>query len=228
MTHRFRVLIFDWDGTLMDSEAHIVQSMVSAMEELGTEVLDARTIGNVIGLGMREAVHTLFPERRDEAFVKAFVDAYRSYFFAPDAPQALFPGAVSTLRDLRADGYRLAVATGKSRKGLDLALEQTGLGDLFNVTRAADETASKPDPRMLREILAELGADADEAIMIGDTAFDMEMARNAGTHAVAVSYGVHDTARLMAYQPLTCLDELPTLSEWLVGAAASTPLASAS
>ncbi|MEJ2346927.1 MAG: HAD-IA family hydrolase [Gammaproteobacteria bacterium] len=228
MTQRFKVLIFDWDGTLMDSEAHIVQSMVSAMEQLGTEVLDARTIGNVIGLGMREAVHTLFPQRRDEAFVKAFVDAYRSHFFAADAPQALFPGAASTLRGLRADGYRLAVATGKSRRGLDFALEQTGLGDLFSATRAADETASKPDPRMLREILAELGADPDEAIMIGDTAFDMEMARNAGTHAVAVSYGVHDTARLMAYRPLTCLDELAALSQWLVAAAVPKRVASAS
>ncbi len=212
----YELLIFDWDGTLMDSQAHIVASMCAAMDALAIERLDQARICNVIGLGLREAVRALFPDRHtDEAFVTAFVRHYQDHYFASQVAPALFSHSASTLRALQTNGYRLAVATSKSRVGLDRALSETGLQGLFESTRTADETASKPDPRMLREILAECHVASHQAIMIGDTEYDMAMARDAGAHAIAVSYGVHAAQRLQRYRPLTCLDDIAELSTWL-------------
>lgn len=210
-----KLLVFDWDGTLMDSEAHIVSCLRAAGAELELEPLPDAVMKNIIGLGLQDAVDTLYPGR-DEAFRQRFSAAYRRHFFAPaEIPSKLFPGARETLHWLRERGYRLAVATGKGRLGLDKALRDTGLAALFEITRCAEETCSKPDPRMLLEIVEEVGVRATQTVMIGDTEYDMQMAHNARTHAVAVSYGVHERERLLHWQPLTCLDAITELPGWL-------------
>ena len=211
MTHAPRLVIFDWDGTLMDSEQHIVASMHGAMDRLGIPRLPAAQVRNIIGLGMREAIEALFPNQVDEDFARRFVAAYREFYFDPDAPQALFEGARRVLDTLHAHGRLLAVATGKSRRGLDLALSYLDLADRFHASRCADETASKPDPRMLQEILAELSVAPEEAVMVGDTEYDLEMARRAGLQGIAVSYGVHEIQRLLAYAPRACLTDITQL-----------------
>ncbi len=215
MTADYRLVMFDWDGTLMDSAGHIVDSMQRAMGDLGLEVLDADTIRNVIGLGMREAVNTLFPHDNSSAFVETFTAQYREYYFAPGAPQELFPGAEAMLRTLHGEGCLLAVATSKSRLGLDQSLRDTGLGELFHASRTADETASKPDPRMLKEILAHLNVAPGDSVMVGDTEYDLEMAKRAGVASVGVSFGAHARERLLGHGPLACLDELGQLPQVL-------------
>lgn len=199
----------------MDSAAHIVASMQAAMGDLGLQVLDRYVISDIIGLGMREALQRLFPGRIDDAFFERFVAAYRTYYFAENAPQALFAGAHDTLRALRMQGYLLAVATGKGRHGLDKVLAETGLMDVFHAHRCAEETASKPDPRMVHELLAQLQVRPEYALMIGDSEYDLQMAVNAGIDAVGVSYGVHEPARLLRYDPLICLDRITDLPDFL-------------
>ncbi len=215
MSHTFNLLVFDWDGTLMDSEASIVHCMQGAIEDLGCEPRSKEQIRNIIGLGLREAINTLYPGT-DDAFLQAVVERYRHHFFGGGSEMAeLFPGAEHTVRELSEAGYLLAVATGKGRRGLDMVLEKTGLGHYFHATRCADEAFSKPHPQMLEEVMDVLGAEPGETLMIGDSEYDMQMANNARTHALAVSYGVHDKARLMQHNPLHCLDDISELGGWL-------------
>jgi phosphoglycolate phosphatase len=211
-----RLLVFDWDGTLMDSEYQIVSSLQAANQDLGLEYRDEEACRNIIGLGLREAVEALYPDS-DEAFVQLYTERYRHYWFQVAGESRLFPGARETLEALHGEGYRLAVATGKGRAGLDKVLAATGLGELFAATRCADETLSKPHPRMLRELMAELDIPPGETLMVGDTEYDMAMARNAGAGPVAVSYGVHALERLQRHEPLACLDAIDELGPWLVG-----------
>ncbi len=215
MTHAFQLLIFDWDGTLMDSEARIVACMRAAVEDLGLAPLAHAQMSNVIGLGLQEAIDMLFPGA-DAAFASEFVERYRHHFLGQDTtPSALFPGAYETLESLHEAGYWLAVATGKGRRGLDQALADTGCARFFHMTRCADETASKPHPEMVLDILDTLGVEPEASLMIGDTEYDMQMARNAATHALAVSYGVHAVERLLRHEPLGCLDDIRELPPWL-------------
>jgi phosphoglycolate phosphatase len=215
MSHTFNLLVFDWDGTLMDSEASIVACMQAAINDLGSEPRSADSIRNIIGLGLREAIDTLYPGT-DDSFLQAMVERYRYHFLGGGSDMAeLFPGAAETVRELSEAGYLLAVATGKGRAGLDMVLEKTGLGQYFHATRCADEAFSKPHPQMLEEVMELLGAEPGDTLMIGDTEYDMQMANNAGTHALAVSYGVHDKERLMQHAPLDCLDAIEELSGWL-------------
>jgi phosphoglycolate phosphatase len=217
MSNSFSLLVFDWDGTLMDSEASIVTCMQGAIRDLGCEPRSDESIKNIIGLGLREAIDTLYPGS-DDAFLKAMVDRYRYHFLGGGSDMAeLFPGAAETIRELSEAGYLLAVATGKGRKGLDMVLEKSGLGQYFHATRCADETFSKPHPQMLEEVMEVLGAEPGETLMIGDTEYDMQMANNARTHALAVSYGVHNKERLMQHSPLHCLDAIVELGDWLAG-----------
>ena len=210
-----RLLIFDWDGTLMDSEARIVACVRAAVEDLGLEDPGDDRIRDIIGLGLTEAVTTLFPGS-DEARVQRIALRYRHHFLgANQTPSTLFAGAVPVLETLASREYLLAVATGKGRQGLDQALAETGLGRLFHATRCADETFSKPHPQMLHELMDELGADPGETLMIGDTEYDMQMAVNAGTERLAVSYGVHAPERLLKHRPLGCLDSIGELVSWL-------------
>ena len=215
MSQRFNLLVFDWDGTLMDSEASIVVCMQAAISDLGCEPRDANSIKNIIGLGLREAIDCLYPGTDDD-FLTAMVDRYRYHFLGGSKHHSeLFPGAEQTIRELSEAGYLMAVATGKGRKGLDMVLEKTGLGQYFHTTRCADESFSKPHPQMLEEVMDELGAEPGNTLMIGDTEYDMQMASNARTHSLAVSYGVHEKERLMQHGPLHCLDTIAELADWL-------------
>jgi phosphoglycolate phosphatase len=213
-----RLLVFDWDGTLMDSAARIVSSMQAAMRELGVRAPAESRIREIIGLGLHEALDALFPSAPGELRGR-LAECYRHYFLVADqTPARLFPGARETLTALRGRGYLLAVATGKGRQGLDRALEETGLVALLDATRCADEALSKPHPQMLLDILDRLGVRPHEALVIGDTEYDLLMARNAGVAAVAVCYGVHEPGRLRLLEPLTCLDKIADLPGWLEAA----------
>jgi phosphoglycolate phosphatase len=211
----FELIIFDWDGTLMDSEARIVDSMQDAFGDLGMPSPTPEQIRDIIGLGLREAVHTLLPEQ-DEGTRSALVGRYRArYLDAEGTPTPLFPGAYAVVDELFRRGYLLAVATGKGRRGLEQALRRSGLAPLFHSTRCPDEAHSKPHPDMLEQIMDELGVPPGKTLMVGDTAYDMQLARNAHVHALAVCYGVHERERLMAYGPLDCVADIRDIPAWL-------------
>jgi len=212
---KFELLVFDWDGTLMDSEARIVACLQAAIDDLELPHKSVDELRNIIGLGLAEATEMLFPERAAE-IQTPLIDRYRHHFLISNpTPSALFEGAREMLHELAGQGYLLAVATGKGRQGLNKVLEETGLGPVFHATRCADETISKPHPQMLLELMDHLGARPQDTLMIGDTEYDMEMAQNANTHALAVSYGVHHPSRLLRHRPLGCLDKISELPGWL-------------
>ncbi|WP_455197433.1 HAD-IA family hydrolase [Kaarinaea lacus] len=215
MQQNIELVIFDWDGTLIDSQANIVQCLQWMINDLDLPARTENQLSNIIGLGLYEALNTLFPEYDSQAY-QHMVDRYRYHFLSSD-PSLPFPGAEDVLSYLANNSYLLAVATGKGRHGLDKALDHTGFRQWFHATRCADETRSKPHPLMLEEILDELGVDPQRAVMIGDTEYDLQMANNAGVHAIGVSYGVHDVDRLQQCEPVTVLDEIRTLLEWLDG-----------
>ncbi len=211
----YQLLIFDWDGTLMDSQARIVACLQDAARDTGIEVPSASAARDIIGLGLREAMQSLFPAANDSQH-DMLVERYREHFLVLNQSRSeLFPGVETVLRELLENNYRLAVATGKSRRGLDRELEETGLGSYFLSTRCADEAFSKPHPQMLHDILDELGMDAQASLVIGDTEYDMQMAKNAGAAALGVSYGVHETERLLAHGAESCIDEFEQLMQWL-------------
>jgi phosphoglycolate phosphatase len=217
MNGPYQLLVFDWDGTLMDSEARIVACMEAAFADLGLPALGTEAVRNVIGLGLREAMDRLYPGG-DEALQQRLVDRYRHHYLVVDStPSALFPGAREVVEGLAEAGYFLAVATGKGRGGLDRVLQETGLGPCFHVTRCADETRSKPHPQMLLEIMQITGVDPRDTLMIGDSEYDMEMAVHAGAASLAVSYGVHSCDRLRRHAPLHCLESILELPAWLGG-----------
>lgn len=209
-----KLIVFDWDGTLMDSEAQIVTCMQAAIADLALESRNDEQVKNIIGLGLQEAVARLYPEA-DATLVRTIADAYRTHWLGSNRQSVLFPGVEETLHLLKQEGFRMAVATGKGRGGLDKVLRETGLTTLFDATRCSDETRSKPHPLMLEQIMRELNCTPPQTLMIGDTEYDMEMANNAGTHAVAVAYGVHAWPRLQRHAPLTCLDRITELGDWL-------------
>lgn len=210
------LLVFDWDGTLMDSEGRIVASMQAAFAELGREPPTSAAVRSVIGLGLEEALLRLPGVSADETLAE-IVARYRHHYLVADAtPTPLFEGAKELVEALEARGRLLAVATGKSRRGLDQALDQTGLRRCFHATRCAEETASKPHPGMLHELMDELGIRPSETLMIGDTDYDLQMAKNAGVRALAVGYGTQPAERLLEQEPLACAPSLAVLSDWLL------------
>ena len=213
MKKQYELLIFDWDGTLINSESNIVGCMKAAMDDVGLPILGDDEIKSIIGLGLKEALNTLYPHM-DEATATRLTDRYRYHFLTSD-PSEPFQGVDNTLARLSEARYFLAVATGKGRKGLDSALDTTGYGPLFHATRCADETRSKPHPQMLYEILDVLGVEAANALMIGDTDYDINMANNAGMDSIAVTYGVHDRERLSRCQPTDFIGSMEELITWL-------------
>lgn len=215
MLSDFPLLVFDWDGTLMDSTGEIVGCIQAAAVDTGLEVRSQAEIHDIIGLGLGEAMQALYPHL-DPAGQQRLIDAYRDRYLDQSRPSSsLFAGADQVLRKLHEQGFLLAVATGKSRRGLERVLAQTGLGSLFHATRCADEAYSKPHPQMLEEIMADLDTPAAQTLMIGDSELDMQMASNAGTAAVAVSYGAHSAERLAAYMPLATLKDIRDLLAFL-------------
>jgi len=211
-----RLLVFDWDGTLMDSIGPIVACAQATIRELELGDVPEETVRGTVGLGLRETIEVLSPGCDEQLFGR-ILEGYRKHWHTTfrDTP-LLFSGVSEMLRDLATEGYLLAVATGKSRRGLEYALDQTGLRDLFVATRTADEAFSKPHPQMLLDILDELGVPPREAVMIGDTTYDLEMARNARTHAIGVCSGGHCREELLRLEPLACLDQVVELAAWLV------------
>lgn len=200
------LLIFDWDGTLVDSADKIVRCMQRAAERAQVEVLPTASIRQIIGLGLPEAMATLYPALDDASRLRVREEYVHCFVNLDQTPAPFFPAVEETLQRLRDAGYPLAVATGKSRRGLDRALQQLGMQDFFHATRCADETRSKPHPQMLHELLAQSGRGPQEAIMVGDTHFDMAMAQAVGMPRIAVSYGAHDPSQLWPHEPLACVD----------------------
>ena len=212
---RYRAVVFDWDGTLIDSEAKIVNTMLAVAAELELAEPTAASVRNIIGLGLPEAVAVLFRGQSESQRCR-IVERYRHHFHQQaQIVTALFPGVRATLGTLKSSGYLLAVATGKSRRGLDRDLTEQGVGTLFDATRCAGESRSKPDPTMLHELMSELEVRPEETVMVGDTEYDLVMARRAGVDAVAVSYGAHERHRLKALTPKVCLDSIGGLPAWL-------------
>lgn len=215
MKQHFKLLIFDWDGTLMDSQGRIVTSFQSVIAEMKLEERPYATIRNIIGLGLDKAIATIYPLLNASERLH-FADRYRTHFLDVNQLETpLFPNVSETMHHLHTLGYQLAVATGKSRAGLDRSMRESGLGPLFCSTRCAEETCSKPDPQMLHEIIDEMAMTTDDAVMIGDTEYDLEMANNAKMASIGVSYGVHEETRLLACHPLICLSDLAQLPQFL-------------
>ena len=210
---KVRLIVFDWDGTLMDSEAQIVSCLRAVVRELSLEPLADETLRNVIGLGLREAVDTLVPGR-DEDFYQTFIDRYRTHWFRSGGSR-LFTGVGEMLDAFRQQQLLLGVATGKSRRGLDRVLGETGLASHFDATRCADEAPSKPHPQMLFDLMDQLGVTPAQTIMVGDTEYDMEMATNAGVAKIAVTTGVHSEQRLNRHEPLVCLRRVSDMPGWM-------------
>lgn len=215
VSRRFELLIFDWDGTLMDSAGAIVGALQSACADVGLPVPSEEQARYIIGLGLSDAMGHILPDV-DPAHYPRIVERYRFHYLMKDADTTLFPGAAELVSALKEDGFLLAVATGKGRRGLDRVLESTGLKGTFDASRCADEGHTKPDPAMLGALLDELAVSASRALMIGDTTHDMEMARAAGVARLAVAYGAHPRDALLRYEPVACVDDLQQLQDWLM------------
>ena len=215
MRRDYDLLIFDWDGTLSDSVGRIVDAMQTAAGLAGRSVCDDLAIKGIIGLGLPEAIRTLYPDITDNDLI-GFRQHYADSYVALDVePSRLFEGVKESLQAFRDEGYRLAVATGKARRGLDRVLNAHGWLDYFDATRAADETASKPDPLMLNQILAQCGVKPERALMVGDASFDLIMARNAGMDSVAVGYGAQALDSLRQFEPRLAIHHFSELRTWL-------------
>jgi phosphoglycolate phosphatase len=214
MNRRFDLIAFDWDGTLFDSTALIVRCIQEACRAVGTEVPDDQRAAYVIGLGLRDALLHAAPALPVERYPE-LAQAYRRHYLMHQGDIVLFEGVLPMLQDLKARGVAIAVATGKSRRGLDEALATVQLKGLFDATRTADETASKPDPRMLHELIEELDVDPQRTLMVGDTTHDLLMARHAGVHGVGVSYGAHDHGTFAPLAPLHIAHSARELHDWL-------------
>ena len=204
MKDRFELLVFDWDGTLADSIGWIVESLQYAAEDCGLEVPSVSAARSVIGLGLHEAMEALYPGSPPELAVR-IAHSYRRHYGTRATDIRLFAGVPEMLAELRARGYRLAVATGKARRGLDQALRATGTGSFFQASRCADETASKPDPTMLFQLMDELSMTPDRTLMIGDSVHDLKMANSAKVAAVGVGCGANGLSELTEFGPLACL-----------------------
>lgn len=211
---RYQLIVFDWDGTLFDSAATIVQSMQAAARDLDLPPPDDARARHVIGLGLIDAMRHAIPELPSHRYDE-MVARYRHHYLSRDHELTLFEGIVDLINNLAAREKWLAVATGKSRVGLDRALGYSGLDKVFHATRCADECPSKPAPDMLLELLDELAVDASDALMIGDTSHDLLMARNAGVDGLGVAYGAHTPDTLLQCAPQAVVHSVPELANWL-------------
>jgi phosphoglycolate phosphatase len=210
---RYKLVVFDWDGTLIDSAGTIVECIQDAARDMGLAVPEAARARHVIGLGLHDSLRYAVPTLPAERYPE-FSAAYRKHFLARENTMLLFPGVRELLADL-STGRALAIATGKGRRGLDRALDAGDLRRFFAASRCADETHPKPHPAMLLEIMRQPQVEAPQALMIGDTSHDLEMARAAGVDALAVTYGAHSETGLRACGPRDCVSSVAGLDEWL-------------
>lgn len=211
---KYDLVVFDWDGTLLDSAGAIVKAIQASCRDLDLAVPSDARARHVIGLGLEDAMRHAVPDLPADR-TKDMVERYRYHYLSGDHELTLFDGIPQLLNDLKAAGHMLAVATGKSRLGLNRALEHSGLGPLFQASRCADECHSKPHPQMLDELMSEFGVSAASTLMIGDTSHDLLMASNAGVDGLAVTYGAHPHDHLAEHKPLACLHTVQELDIWL-------------
>ncbi len=215
MTRRFDLICFDWDGTLFDSTGLIVRCIQSACRDIGIAVPSDEQAAYVIGLGLSDALQHAAPGLPPERYPE-LGQRYRHHYMARQHELVLFPGTLDMLQALKARNHWLAVATGKGRRGLDEALAHSELRHMFDGSRTADETASKPNPLMLLELMREFGAEPERTLMIGDTTHDLQLAANAGTARVGVAYGAHDHAAFGEFEPLFVAHSTRELHDWLL------------
>lgn len=212
----YQLVIFDWDGTLMDSAAKIIRCMQNAARHCEVTIPSDDAVAHIIGISLKPAIMQLF-QTQDDQLADRLVQAYKEAYLREDSiPCPLFDGAEDLLSALTTRGKTLAVATGKARRGLDRAWRNTDTGHFFTTSRCADEAHSKPSPDMLLQILDELNISANDAVMIGDTTYDMQMAQAIGMDRVGVSYGVHAQVNLEKHTPETIVHSLPQLHQWLM------------
>jgi phosphoglycolate phosphatase len=214
MPRRFDLIVFDWDGTLYDSTALIVRCIQAACADLGAQVPSQEQAAYVIGLGLHDALAHAAPDVPPQRHAE-LGRRYRHHYLARQHELVLFDGTLPMLTGLKARNYLLGVATGKSRRGLDEALATAQLHGLFDATRTADETASKPHPQMLHELMAELSVPAQRTLMIGDTTHDLQLAANAGVASVAVGFGAHASDSFASHAPLHVAHSTTELAAWL-------------
>ncbi len=215
MPRPFDLVVFDWDGTVVDSTAMIARCIQKAAADLGLTVPTLEQANHVIGLGLQDALAGAVPELTADR-VEAFSARYRHHYFAVEPDIVLFDGIRALLVELAESGAHLAVATGKSRRGLDRAFAATGLGVFFSSSRCADETHPKPHPAMLTELTEELDVPSQRTVMIGDTTHDLAMARSAGTASIGVTYGAHPRDQLETLGPLALVENVAGLRPWLL------------
>jgi phosphoglycolate phosphatase len=211
---KYELVVFDWDGTLLDSAGAIVHAIQSSCRDLELPIPSDAQARHVIGLGLADAMRHAVPDLPPEK-LPAMVERYRFHYLSGDQQLNLFPGVREMLASLQAAGHILTVATGKSRLGLERAFDHSGLRPLFQASRCADECHSKPHPQMLEELMAEFGIAASSTVMIGDTSHDLLMATNAGVDCLAVTYGAHPHDHLLEHRPQACLHSVPELDQWL-------------
>jgi len=215
MAKQFDLIVWDWDGTLADSTGMITRAIVKAAEQAGLPALSAQQASSIIGLGLRESIESLYPNISDEQ-ARVLATNYNQNYFAAESEIVLFTGAAETIKTLNRRGHKLAVATGKRRRGLNLALEHTQLRNYFHATKTVDECFSKPHPQMLDELMDDLVALPERTLMIGDTSYDLQMAKNAGVPAIGVTYGAQSADDWQGLAPIQQFDDFATLSRWLL------------
>ena len=215
MPKRYDLIVFDWDGTLVDSTQLIVHSILAASLDVGLVPPEPSAARGIIGLGLPEALRTLFGDLSD-VHRQQLTARYRYHYFAQDHAVPLFEGVYEAIVELAEQGHMMAVATGKGRHGLNLSLDRSGLQQYFLTTRCVDECSSKPHPQMLLEIMGELGVEPHRTVMIGDTAYDLQMAQSAQVDSIAVSYGAQTLESLLPYGPVAHFDSFTNLNQWLI------------
>jgi phosphoglycolate phosphatase len=215
MKKQFDLIVWDWDGTLADSTGMITNAILKAAEQVGLPALSAKTASNIIGLGLKESIDALYGDiPADQA--QALAAHYTANYYAGESEIPLFEGAAETIKELSKRGFKLAVATGKGRRGLNLALEHSGLGNYFHSTRTVDECFSKPHPQMLDELMDFLVVMPERTLMIGDTSYDLQMAQNAGVCSVGVTYGAQTAEQWQHLNPVQQFADFADLSAWLL------------
>lgn len=215
MPKQFDLIVWDWDGTLADSTSMITNAVLKAAEQVGLPIISAQTASNIIGLGLREAIHALYGDIPVEQ-AQALAKQYTANYYAGESEIPLFTGAEDAILELSKRGFKLAVATGKGRRGLNLALDHCGLGNYFHATRTVDECFSKPHPQMLNELMDYLTVLPERTLMIGDTSYDLQMAQNAGVSAVGVTYGAQSAEQWQHLNPIQQFNDFAGLSDWLL------------
>lgn len=211
----YQLIVFDWDGTLMDSTGHIVTCMQQAIKQLALPPLENRAISHIIGLGLNEAAYALYPNISAET-ITLLADTYRDIWLSNPQDTPLFSNAFNLIQSLNQQNYFLGVATGKSRSGLDKVLASSKLGPLFHATRCAGECHSKPHPQMLEELINYFGVDAHKTLMIGDTEYDLQMAHNAGADSLGITHGAHRKETLQACAPKGIVNTLEQAQQWIM------------